>query len=81
MFDFNNFSFKLSEETVNYFYPKCNFQFQATIKAVYQFEQKDEWNNLHVSTPPYTICSKCRYDKCVLLACKPLRGYLHIYKK
>ncbi len=24
-----------------------------------KFEMEDEWNGLPISTPPYTICSKC----------------------
>ena len=41
-----------------------NFQ-NAPIEAVLEFEQEDEWNGLPISTPPYTICSKCNFDKCV----------------
>ena len=65
MFDFNSFPFKLSGKTVNYICPKCKYKFDAPIEAVLQFEQEDEWNGLPISTPPYTICSKCNFDKCV----------------
>ena len=81
MFDFNSFPFKLSGKTVHYIYPKCNFEFEAPIEAVLQFEQEDEWNRLPISTPPYTICSKCKFDKCVPVDYKSARGYHHKYQK
>lgn len=65
MFNFNSFPFKLSGITVDYICPKCKYKFTAPIEAVLQFEQEDEWNGLPISTPPYTICSKCNFDKCV----------------
>ena len=34
-------------------------KFDAPIEAVLEFEQEDQWNGLPISTPPYTICSKC----------------------
>ena len=40
----------------------------------------DEWNGLPISTPPYTICSKCNYDLGVPIDYKSKRGYHHIYK-
>ncbi len=64
MFDFNSFPFQLSGKTVAYICPKCKFKFDAPIEAVLQFEQEDEWNSLPISIPPYTICSKCNFDKC-----------------
>lgn len=50
MFDFENFSIKLSEIC-----PKCKYEFEAPIEAVLEFEEEDEWNGLPISTPPYTI--------------------------
>ena len=47
----------------------------------YEFEEEDEWNELPISTPPYTICSKCNYDKCVPIDYKSKRGFHHIYKE
>lgn len=67
MFDFENFPFNLSGETVKYICPKCKYKFEAPIEAVLEFEQEDEWNGLPISTPPYTICAKCNHDKCVPL--------------
>lgn len=34
---------------------------------VLEFEDEDIFNGLPVSTPPYTICPKCRHNKCVPL--------------
>ena len=65
MFDFDNFPIKLSGKTV----------------AVLEFEQEDEWNGLPISTPPYIICGKCKYDKCVPLDYHSKRGYHHVYKE
>ena len=48
---------------------------------VEEFEQEDMFNNLPVSTPPYIICPKCKYNKCVPLDYKSKRGYHHIYNK
>lgn len=79
MFDFNSFPFKLSEKTVSYICPKYNYKFEAPIEAVLQFEQEDEWNGLPVSTPPYIICSKCKFDKCVPIDYKFSRGFHHKY--
>ena len=56
MFDFDKFSIKLSGKTVNYICPKCKYKFEATIETVLEFEQKNEWNGLPISTPPYIIC-------------------------
>ena len=61
--------------------PKCKFKFQAPIEAVLEYVTVDEWNGLPISTPPYTICSKCNYDKCVPINYKFKRGYRHIYKE
>lgn len=77
MFDFNSFPFKLSGKTVDYICPKCKYKFEAPIEAVLQFEQEDEWNGLPASTPPYTICSKCNFDKCVPIDYKSTRGFHH----
>ena len=57
------------------------FKFQAPIEAVLQFEQEDEWNGLPISTPPYIICAKCSFDKCVPIDYKSKRGFHHIYKE
>ena len=45
-----------------------------------EFEQEDEWNGLPISTPPYTICAKCNFDKCVPIDYVSKRGFHHIYK-
>lgn len=58
-----------------------NIYFQAPIEAVEEFEQDGELSGLPISTPPYTICSQCNYDKCVPLDYKSKRGYHHIYKE
>ena len=49
-------------------------------EAVEEFEQDDELSGLPISTPPYTICSKCNFEKCVPLNYKSKRGYHHVYK-
>ena len=77
--DFNSFPFKLSGIKVDYICPKCNHKFEAPIEAVLQFEQEDEWNGLPISTPPYTICSKCNFNKCVPVDYMSARGYHHKY--
>lgn len=38
---------------------KCKYKFDASIEAILEFEQEDEWNGLPISIPPYTICAKC----------------------
>ena len=81
MFDFNSFPFQLSGETVDYICPKCKHKFDAPIEAVLQFEQEDEWNDLPISIPPYIICEKCRYDKCVPIDYVSRRGFHHTYKE
>ena len=81
MFGFNKFSIKLSGKTVNYICPKCKYKFEATIETVLEFEQKNEWNGLPISTPPYIICEECKYDKCVPLNWHFKREYYHIYKE
>ena len=81
MFDFDNFPIKLSGKTVNYICPKCKYKFEAPIEAVLEFEQEDEWNGLPISTPPYTICGKCNFYKCVPLDYHSKRGYHHVYKE
>ena len=65
------------------FYTSCGYKykFRAPIEAVEEFEQDDELSGLPISTPPYTICSQCNYDKCVPLDYKSKRGYHHIYKE
>ena len=80
MFGFNSFHFKLSKKTVNYICPKRKYKFDAPIEAVLHFEQKDKWNGLPISTPPYTICSKCNFDKCVTIDYVSKRGFHHIFK-
>ena len=77
MFDFNSFPFKLSGKTVAYICPKCKYKFDAPIEAVLEFEQEDEWNGLPISTPPYTICAKCNFDKCVPIDYVSKRGFHH----
>ena len=81
MFDFDNFPIKLSEKTVNYICPKCKYKFEAPIEAVLEFEQEDKWKGLPISIPPYIICEKCKYDKCVPLDYHYKRRYHHIYKE
>ena len=81
MFVFDNFPIKLSGKTVDYICPNCKFKFEASIEAVHEFEQENEWNGLPISTPPYIICSKYKFDKCVPINYKSLRGYHHIYKE
>lgn len=61
--------------------PKCKYKFEAPVEAVLEFEQEDEWNKLPISTPPYTICAKCRHNKCVPIDYKSKRGFHHIYKE
>ena len=51
------------------------------IEAVLEFEEEDEWNGLPIETPPYAICAKCEYDKCVPIDYKSKSGYHHIYKE
>ena len=60
---------------------KCKHRFEAPLEAVLEFEQEDEWNGLPISTPPYTTCSKCHFEKCVPLDYHSKRGYHHIYKE
>ncbi len=81
MYNYNNFPFKLSGKTVDYICPKCKYQFKAPIEAVLEFEEEDEWNNLPISTPPYIICSKCSFDKCIPINYKSRRGYTTFIKK
>ena len=81
LFNFNEFPFKLSGKTVDYICPNCKYKFQAPIEAVLQFEEEDEWNNLPISTPPYTIFEKCLCDKCVSIDYKSAKGYHFIYKE
>ena len=81
MFDFNSFPFKLSGKTVDYICPKCKYKFEAPIEAVLQFEQEDEWSGLPISTPPYTICNKCRNNNCVPINYKSKKSFHHIYKE
>lgn len=78
-FDFNSFPMKLSGQVVVYICPKCKHKFEAPIEAVLEFEQEDEWNNLPISIPPYTTCSKCHNNKCVPMDYKSKRGYHHKY--
>ena len=73
--------FAVSGKTVDYICPKCKYRFEAPIEVVLEFEQEDEWNGLPISTPPYIICAKCNFNKCVPLNYKSKRGYHHIYKE
>lgn len=66
---------------MEYICPNCKYKSQAPIEAILQFEQEDEWNDLLISTPPYTICEKCHYDKCVPIDYKSAKGYNFIYKE
>ena len=79
IFDFGSFPIKLSCITVDYICPKCKNKFKAPIEAVLEFEQEDEWNGLPISTPPYIICSKCNFNKCVPIDYVSKRGYHHKY--
>ena len=81
MFDFESFPIKLSEKVINYICPECKYKFEAPIEAVLEFEEEDEWNGLPISTPPCTIYSKCRYNKCVPIDYLSKRGYHHVYKE
>lgn len=51
MFDFENFSIKLSGKTVKYICPKCKYEFEAPIEAVLELLEEDEWNGLPILTP------------------------------
>ena len=75
-FDFNSFPMKLSGKVVVYICPKCKHKFESL-----EFEEEDEWNGLPISTPPYTTCSKCHYEKCVPIDYQSKRGFHHIYKE
>ena len=79
--DFSTIPFSLSKKVVEYICPKCKVEFECPIEMVLEFEDEDIFNELPVSTPPYTICTKCRHNKCVPLDYKSKRGYHHIYKK
>lgn len=80
-FDFSTIPIPLSGEIVEYICPKCKTEFEAPIEMVEEFEEEDAFNGLPISTPPYTICQKCKYDKCVPIDYKSMRGYHHKYKK
>ena len=69
----------LSRITVHYICPKCKNKFKAPIEAVLEFEQEDEWNGLPISTPPYIICSKCNFNKCIPIDYVSKLGYHHKY--
>lgn len=45
-----------------------------------QLLKYEVWNGLPISTPPYTICAKCNYDKCVPIDYVSKRGFHHVYK-
>ena len=79
-FIFNSFPIKFSGKAINYIFQKCKYKFETLIESVYEFEE-DELSGLPVSNPPYTICSKCNYDKCVPIDYKSKRGFHHIYKE
>ena len=81
MFDFSSFPFKLSGKTIDYICPKCKYKFEAPIEAVLEFEQEDAWNGLPISTPPYIICSKCKYHKCVPIHYHSTTRFHFIYKE
>ena len=79
-FDFSTIPIKLSGKVVNYICPKCKVKFEAPIEMVHEFEEDDMLNGLPASTPPYTICPKCKHNKCVPIDYKSKRGYHHKYK-
>ena len=70
-----------------YVHPDIALEFASWIDTSFklylikEFEQEDEWNKLPISTPPYTVCSKCRFDKCVPMNYKSKREFHHIYKE
>ena len=80
-FDFSTIPIPLSGNIVEYIFPKCKVEFEVPIEMVWEFEQEDSWNNLPISTPPYTICPKCKHSKCVPLDYKSKRGFHHKYQK
>ena len=67
-FDFSTIPIPLSGKVVEYICPKCKVEFEAPLEMVLEFEQEDAFNGLPVSTPPYTICPKCKYNKCLHIA-------------
>lgn len=79
-FDFSTIPIKLSGKVVNYICPKCKVKFEAPIEMVHEFEEEDMLNGLPASIPPYTICPKCKHNKCVPIDYKSKRGYHHKYK-
>lgn len=80
-FDFSTIPIPLSGKVVEYICSKCKAEFEVPIEMVLEFEEEDKWNNLPISTPPYTICPKCKYSKCVPLDYKSKRGFHHKYQK
>ena len=76
---FNSFPIKFSGKAINYICQKCKYKFETLIESVYEFEEEE--SGLPISTPPYTICSKCNCDKCVPIDYKSKRGFHHIYKE
>ena len=79
-FDFSTIPIPLSGKVVGYICPKCKVEFEVPIEMVLEFEQEDMFNGLPISTPPYTICLKCKHDKCVPIDYKSKRGFHHKYK-
>ena len=80
MFKFKFFPLKRIRKTINNSCSKCKYKFEAPIEAVHEFEEDDIFNGLPESTPPYIICAKCNYQKCVPIDYISTRGYHHIYK-
>ena len=62
-------------------FKKSLFKFESPIETILIFEQEDKWNILPISTSPYVVCFKFRFDKCVPIDYKFKRGFHHIYKE
>lgn len=42
-FDFSSIPIPLSGKVIEYICPKCKVEFEASLEAVLEFEQEDEW--------------------------------------
>ncbi len=80
-FDFSTIPIPLFGKVVNYICPKCKSEYECPIEMVLEFEEEDMFNGLPISTPPYTVCSKCKFNKGVPIDYKSKRGYHHKYTK
>ena len=80
-FDFSTIPIPLSHKVIIYICPKCKEEYEVPIEMVEEFEEEDAMNGLPISTPPYTICPKCHYNKGVPKDYKSKRGYHHNYNK